>query len=309
MESQPGIGDSAAPAPPTLDPRPWKAPETVSPDLLRGGPDAKSTSFRVGTRVPARNVMHTASHLYGRATPQSRGPSPARVLVTRGGPAVFQNGVISLIDCTLLEDPESTEEEGRAGGRTRARGHGRPHRLSPTPDLPCRGGRPALGPREAGPAVGGPWSASMFLPHSSGPLSGWRLSVWGHCALPSTSTGVTHGSTEHPHAQVCGRHAREAGEALGLLCALVGSAGTCDTSRGGPKGGCPGSGERALWDFPPRHPGGRGHCFRLRGGGGSLVSLDWAKVGPRVPSSLPPPPGHRTLCLHPSPDWGAPEQG
>ena len=27
--------------------------------------------------------------------------------------AVFQNGVISLIDCTLLEDPESTEEEGR----------------------------------------------------------------------------------------------------------------------------------------------------------------------------------------------------
>lgn len=40
----------------------------------------------------------------------ARGHGPARPRV-----AVLQNGVVSLIECTLLEDPESTEEEGGCG--------------------------------------------------------------------------------------------------------------------------------------------------------------------------------------------------
>lgn len=45
--------------------------------------------------------------------------------------------------------------------------------------------------------------------------------------------------------------------------------------------------------------------FSVTAGGGSLVSLDWAKVGPCVPSSLPPPPGTGP-CVFTLPQTGVP---
>lgn len=60
-------------------------------------------------------LEHTHTSTFMLTVQTAPSPNILRLLSRHAPPALFQNGVVSLIDCTLLEDPESTEEEGRCG--------------------------------------------------------------------------------------------------------------------------------------------------------------------------------------------------
>lgn len=98
-------------------------------------------------------------------------------------PALFQNGVISLIDCTLLEEPESTEEEGKCASHVQAcvcshrRTHTHPERLGPGIGVFSLEEREDAGPGEAGPGslekeLSGPAGDSLL------PLPGSFQAPW-----------------------------------------------------------------------------------------------------------------------------------
>lgn len=90
--------------------------EAVLCDLLHWTSYMKIKSLKLKNKIPSWNT-HTHAHIYIHPHcpnhPQPQYPETPKPACTP--PALFQNGVVSLIDCTLLEDPESTEEEGRCG--------------------------------------------------------------------------------------------------------------------------------------------------------------------------------------------------